>query len=57
MRHMTGFPQTKTKTPGAKNAGLLAVSILALHDDKIRAAWEKFRARQTRKVQAQKLPK
>ena len=42
--------------PGAKNAALLAVSILALHDEKIRRAWEKFRAKQTRAVRAQKLP-
>jgi 5-(carboxyamino)imidazole ribonucleotide mutase len=42
--------------PGAKNAALLAVSILALQDEKIRRAWEKFRARQTRAVRAQKLP-
>jgi len=32
------------------------VSILALHDEKIRRAWEKFRAKQTRVVRAQKLP-
>jgi 5-(carboxyamino)imidazole ribonucleotide mutase len=42
--------------PGAKNAALLAVAILALHDEKIRRAWEKFRAKQTRAVRAQKLP-
>ncbi len=42
--------------PGAKNAALLAVSILALQDEKIRRAWEKFRAKQTRAVRAQKLP-
>jgi 5-(carboxyamino)imidazole ribonucleotide mutase len=42
--------------PGAKNAALLAVSILALHDEKLRRAWEKFRATQTRTVRAQKLP-
>jgi 5-(carboxyamino)imidazole ribonucleotide mutase len=43
--------------PGAKNAALLAISILALQDEKLRAAWEAFRAKQTRKVLAQKLPK
>jgi 5-(carboxyamino)imidazole ribonucleotide mutase len=42
--------------PGAKNAALLAISILALRDEKLRAAWESFRARQTRTVRAQKLP-
>ena len=29
--------------PGAKNAALLAISILALHDEKLRAKWEAFR--------------
>jgi 5-(carboxyamino)imidazole ribonucleotide mutase len=43
--------------PGAKNAALLAISILALQDEKLRSAWEAFRAKQTRKVLAQKLPK
>ena len=42
--------------PGAKNAALLAVSILALHDATLRRAWEKFRVGQTRAVRAQKLP-
>jgi 5-(carboxyamino)imidazole ribonucleotide mutase len=42
--------------PGAKNAALLAISILALQDEKLRAAWEAFRAKQTRTVRAQKLP-
>ena len=42
--------------PGAKNAALLAISILALHDEKISKAWEKFRTQQTNKVLAQKLP-
>jgi 5-(carboxyamino)imidazole ribonucleotide mutase len=42
--------------PGAKNAALLAISILALRDDKLRAKWEAFRARQTRAVRQQKLP-
>jgi 5-(carboxyamino)imidazole ribonucleotide mutase len=35
---------------GAKNAGLLAASILALTDDDIRTALEKFRANQTAEV-------
>ena len=42
--------------PGAKNAALLAISILALHDDRLRAAWLAFRARQTRVVREQRLP-
>jgi 5-(carboxyamino)imidazole ribonucleotide mutase len=41
--------------PGAKNAALLAISILALHDEKLRKKWILFRARQTRVVRAQKL--
>ena len=40
--------------PGAKNAALLAISILALQDEKVRRAWEAFRAKQSRRVQ--KLP-
>ncbi len=40
---------------GAKNAGLLAAGILALHDEKIRAALEDFRAQQTAEVLAQEL--
>ncbi len=35
---------------GAKNAGILAASILALSDKKIEKALEKFRAKQTRAV-------
>jgi 5-(carboxyamino)imidazole ribonucleotide mutase len=42
--------------PGAKNAALLAISILALQDEKLRAAWEAFRAKQMRTVRTQKLP-
>jgi 5-(carboxyamino)imidazole ribonucleotide mutase len=42
--------------PGAKNAALLALSILALHDDALRQAWQDFRARQTRTVREQRLP-
>jgi 5-(carboxyamino)imidazole ribonucleotide mutase len=41
--------------PGAKNAALLAISILALQDEKLRRGWEAFRAKQARGVQ--KLPK
>jgi 5-(carboxyamino)imidazole ribonucleotide mutase len=43
--------------PGAKNAALLAISILSLHDEKLRARWESFRKKQTRAVLAQKLPR
>lgn len=42
--------------PGAKNAALLAISILALQDEKLRREWETFRAKQTQTVRAQKLP-
>ncbi|MDB4793403.1 5-(carboxyamino)imidazole ribonucleotide mutase [Methylacidiphilales bacterium] len=42
--------------PGAKNAALLAISILALQDEKLRRAWEGYRAEQTRTVRKQKLP-
>jgi 5-(carboxyamino)imidazole ribonucleotide mutase len=41
---------------GAKNAGLLAVSILALFDDKIRKKLEAFRTKQTEAVLAQRVP-
>jgi 5-(carboxyamino)imidazole ribonucleotide mutase len=40
---------------GAKNAGLLAAGILALTDEKTRAALQKFRAQQTEEVLASKL--
>jgi 5-(carboxyamino)imidazole ribonucleotide mutase len=42
--------------PGAKNAALLAISILALQDEGLRKKWETFRINQTRQVRAQKLP-
>jgi 5-(carboxyamino)imidazole ribonucleotide mutase len=42
--------------PGAKNAALLAISILALHDERLCTAWEKFRHDQTKAVRAGKLP-
>ena len=42
--------------PGAKNAALLAISILALQDEVLRGRWEKFRASQTTSVRKQKLP-
>ncbi len=41
---------------GAKNAALLAASIVGLHDRKVRTAVQKFRQRQTKTVLAQKLP-
>src|SRR5689334_8800488 len=41
---------------GAKNAGLLAASIVGLQDAKVRSAVQKFRQRQTKKVLGQKLP-
>ena len=40
---------------GAKNAGLLAVSILALKDEALRAALDRFREHQTSAVLAAKL--
>jgi 5-(carboxyamino)imidazole ribonucleotide mutase len=42
---------------GAKNAALLAASILALSDDKIRASLQKFRQKQTESVLSAKLPR
>jgi len=42
--------------PGAKNAALLAISILSLNNEKLRKDWEWYRAKQTRTVRAQKLP-
>jgi 5-(carboxyamino)imidazole ribonucleotide mutase len=41
---------------GAKNAGLLAASIVALHDGRVREALLAFRAAQTADVLAQSLP-
>jgi 5-(carboxyamino)imidazole ribonucleotide mutase len=43
-------------TAGAKNAALLAASIIGLRDEKVREAVKKFRARQTKDVLAQELP-
>ena len=42
---------------GAKNAALLAASILALSDEKIRKNLEEFRKKQTEAVLEQRLPK
>ncbi len=41
--------------PGAKNAGLLAASIIGLHDPKVRRRVELFRKQQTRSVLKQRL--
>lgn len=41
---------------GAKNAGLLAAGILALHDPRVRKALIAFRQKQTKDVMGQKLP-
>lgn len=43
-------------TAGATNAGLLAASILALSDEKIRKKLEAFRKRQTDAVLTQRVP-
>ena len=43
--------------PGAINAGLLAVAVLALHDETVAAALEAWRARQTQAVLAQPDPR
>jgi 5-(carboxyamino)imidazole ribonucleotide mutase len=42
--------------PGAKNAALLAISILALHSPVLRERWRKFRAEQSARVLEQTLP-
>lgn len=42
---------------GAKNAGLLAISILALHDAELMQKWGQYRERQTNDVLAAKLDK
>ena len=41
---------------GAKNAGLLAAGIIALHDERVREKLIAFRKKQTADVKAQKLP-
>ena len=41
---------------GAKNAGLLATGIIALHDERVRKKLIAFRKKQTAEVKAQKLP-
>jgi 5-(carboxyamino)imidazole ribonucleotide mutase len=42
--------------PGATNAALLAIAILARHDASLRAKLRRFRARQERSVRTQTLP-
>ncbi len=42
---------------GAKNAGLLAAAIVALHDDAVATALERFRAAQTAQVLARSDPR
>ncbi len=41
--------------PGAKNAALLAIAILSLHDETLAQQWKKFRLQQTATVLKQKL--
>lgn len=46
----TGVPVATTAINGAKNAALIAISILALHDEKLAERLEAFRSRQTSEV-------
>ena len=50
-----GVPVATVAINGAKNAALVAVSILALHDEALALALEDFRRRQTRAVLATEL--
>lgn len=45
-----GVPVATVAIDGAKNAALIAASILALHDEQVRVALEEFRRRQTETV-------
>ncbi|MDE5579306.1 MAG: 5-(carboxyamino)imidazole ribonucleotide mutase [Alistipes sp.] len=45
-----GVPVATTAIDGAKNAALIAVSILALHDEELAAKLDAFRAKQTADV-------
>ena len=45
-----GIPVATTAINGALNAGLLAISIIALQDKKVRIKLEKYRVRQTKSV-------
>ena len=51
-----GVPVATTAINGAKNAALLAVSILALHDEELAAKWAECRAEQTADVLDTRLP-
>lgn len=51
-----GVPVATTAINGARNAALIAVAILALHDKTLAARLEEFRAKQTATVLAAKLP-
>ena len=44
-------------TSGAKNAALLAASIIGLHDEEVRKKVEGFRKKQSDAVLAQRVPK
>jgi len=46
----SGIPVATTAINGAKNAGLLAISIIALQDKKVRLKLENYRVRQTKSV-------
>jgi 5-(carboxyamino)imidazole ribonucleotide mutase len=46
----SGIPVATTAINGAKNAGLLAISIIALQDKKVRLKLENYRIRQTKSV-------
>ena len=46
-----GIPVATTAINGALNAGLLAISIIALQDKKVRIKLENYRVRQTKSVQ------
>ena len=48
----SGIPVATVAIDGAKNAALLAVSILALNDAKLRQQYIEFRQQQTEKVLA-----
>ena len=45
-----GIPVATTAINGALNAGLLAISIIALQDKKVRIKLENYRAKQTKSV-------
>ena len=50
------FATVAIGTAGAKNAALFVISLLALDDDRVREAWEAFRAAQTEAVLRQEPP-